>query len=283
MLFSACEKAEKNDQGHTEACWIYAMSACIEHEALRVGDSIAISRQWLMARELEEQTINRATEKEPKDISMRGVGPEVLRLIRVYGIVPYQFERENRITSSKVLEQKLTLLADKCRRDESQGRSPQTTREELKDAIDRLMPRFSLSYNGDFYYYSMRYTPQQFAQSVMYRIRYRWYAHDEGTKNGACFVLQTPDNPWNYEFINVPYEQMYAMTVASLRKGHAVYWESGKNHESDHAMALVGINADGTLRCLNSYGSKWGDKGYCNITKEQFLAKVCCVGIIEEQ
>lgn len=56
QLFS-CNKQEPTNQGRTSACWIYAMCACIEHEARHVGDSVVLSRQWLLARELEEQAL----------------------------------------------------------------------------------------------------------------------------------------------------------------------------------------------------------------------------------
>ena len=250
LLFS-CSKEEPTNQGRTSACWVYAMCACIEHEAHRVGDSVVLSRQWLLARELEEQTLG------DEDIAIRNVGPEALRLIDKYGLVPYSFERSH-INNGSVLEKKIRLLREQCDK-----------KEELYSRLKDLLPRFTVvNYDpfvkgavGSFYYYSMRYTPQQFAESVMYRIHYDWYAHDDDRKRGERFVLDDPDNRQGYEYINASYEEMYYKVVSSVRAGHAVYWEYGENHASGHAMAIValrkskkGVGED--LVCQNSYGKE---------------------------
>ena len=75
LHFYSCNRQEPTNQGRTSACWIYAMCACIEHEARQVGDSVVLSRQWLLARELEEQALG------GEEIAIRNVGPEALRLI----------------------------------------------------------------------------------------------------------------------------------------------------------------------------------------------------------
>ncbi|MBQ1796541.1 MAG: hypothetical protein IIZ88_02065, partial [Prevotella sp.] len=66
-----------------------------------------------------------------------------------------------------------------------------------------------------------------------------------------------------------------------------VYWEYGRRHRSQHAVAIVGLQKDKNgkerLLCLNSYGTRWGDKGYFTVTPEQFLKTTCNVGIPESQ
>ena len=118
------------------------MCACIEHESVRRGDSVALSRQWLLARHLQEQTealfttihddphtIQSTSPKgeagrgllshgdagrglEGLRLTTRGLGPEALRLIDDYGLVPYHFE-ETMVNNSRVMERKLTLLAQR--------------------------------------------------------------------------------------------------------------------------------------------------------------------------
>jgi len=272
LLFS-CSKQEATDQGKTSACWVYAMCACIEHEADRVGDSIVISRQWLLARELEEQALN------DEEIAMRNVGPEALRLIDKYGIVPYSFER-SQINKSSVLENKIRHLRNQCR-----------TKEELFLRMKDLLPRSVVDYNpldknvrSSFYYYSMRYTPRQFAESVMYRIHYDWYACDEELEKGKAFILDDPDNRRQHKYVNISYKEMFKKVVESLKAGHAVYWEYGEDHRSGHAMAIVGLKKakDGkayNLVCLNSYGKKWGDGGKCVVTPQFFLSHTSNIGV----
>jgi len=274
LHFFSCNRQEPTNQGRTSACWIYAMCACIEHEAQQIGDSIVLSRQWLLARELEEQTLR------GEEIAIRNVGPEALRLISQYGLVPYSFERSH-INNGTVLIKKIRLL-----------REQNDDKEVLYSRLKDILPRFTvIDYNpfeknakGSFYYYSMRYSPIQFAESMMYRIHYDWYAYSSDKKRGEKFVLDAPDNRKKYEYINISYKEMYEKVVESVKAGHAVYWEYGENHTSGHAMAIVGLNKSRkgrgeSLICLNSYGTEWGNKGKCIISPQFFLSHTCNIGV----
>lgn len=343
FLLASCDsRQEKNDQGRTASCWIYAMCACIEHESVLRGDSIALSRQWLIARYMQEQTEelwqqNNNDSHSPAeqssnpslDISLRGVGPEALRLIDLYGLVPYQHE-ETHINNGTVFERKLRLMA-------RQSRSVAELRKRMKE----VMPEFSIADNSfdpptttlsashsnktstqstqstakqsasqtpvklvepvallsdsatvtsqsipssAFYYYSFRYTPQLFAESVMYCLRYGWYAYDGSKPIGTSFVLDVPDNHRRHRYVNMTYKEQLRKVIQSVNEGHAVYWEYGKDHSSGHAMAIVGLRKgkDGKpyLLCLNSYGSSWGENGYCLISMKYFIDNTCNIGVL---
>lgn len=296
-------KDDLYDQGHTSACWIYAMCACIEREQLRQGDSVTLSRQWLMSHELEEQTIEYYLTNGAHDINMRGVGPEVLRLIHEYGLVPYVMERSC-INNSRVLERKLKLLATPS------SFPPHKNGEDnlysLKSKIEELLPHFTVAYThpeppshfanaphgwdseASFYYYSMRYTPWQFAQSIMYDQQWRFYASSAFHPWHRPFALEVADNHRYHQFMNEPMPVLYNMVVRSLRQGHPVYWEYGRVSRqenggiatSDHAMAIVGIHK-GKLLCLNSYGKDWGMHGYCLVSRRFFLNHTCDIGVVQ--
>lgn len=302
-VLAATYRSDIYDQGKSEACWIYALCACIEHEAALRGDSVLLSRQWLMSHLMEEQTLERydilSTEHAPLadggrgSLSMRGVGPDAIRLIASYGLVPYQHER-SRISNSRVLQRKLSLLADNAA-------ARRQTQQQLEERMAELLPRFTVmrhrrlthdlpdNETESFYYLSMRYTPRQFAESVMYYQRWHWYASEESHLWEERFALEVPDNRRYHEYFNVPMPQLLAMVKASLKQGHAVYWEYGRKPSrqrqgggaaSDHAMAIVGMEGDGFL-CLNSYGKQWGRGGYCVVSEEFFTRHTCSVGIIE--
>lgn len=327
FLVSCDGRQEKNDQGRTASCWIYAMCACIEHESLLRGDSISLSRQWLIARYMQEQTEELwhqnhnapSTEQSnprslehsnsrPLDISLRGVGPEALRLIDLYGLVPYQHE-ETHINNGTVLERKLRLMARQSR-----------SIPELRKRMKGIMPEFSIADNSfepdtqtannhptapstpqtvlsvhtalaglstppsAFYYYSFRYTPQLFAESVVYDLHYSWYAYDSSQPIGKSFVLDVPDNHRRHRYVNMTYKDQLRKVIQSVNEGHAVYWEYGNNHSSAHAMAIVGLRKgkDGKqyLLCLNSYGSSWGENGYCLMSLKYFIDNTCNIGVV---
>lgn len=281
LFFSSCEKRERTDQGRTEACWIYAMLACIEQEQLRKGDSVALSRQWLMAHSLEEQAIDNYLTDGARTISMRGVGPEALRLIAHYGLIPYSHERSD-INNSKVTTRKLERIIPR----HSDNRDADVS--QLREKAKELLPRFTVA--GDtqtFYYYSMRYTPQQFAESIMYDQHWQWFASVPYHPWNEKFALEVPDNHRYHEYLNIPMQELLNRVMASLRQGHPVYWEYGKDHGSDHAIAIIGLRKDKDgkprLLCLNSYGTDWGNKGRCLVTTDFFLSHTCNVGILSSE
>lgn len=272
------------DQGRTEGCWVYAMVACIEHEQQRYGDTLCLSRQWLLSKVMEEQT-RLCLANPDHHITMRGVGPDALRLVSKYGLIPQHHEKSV-ITNGKVLGRRLMLLA---RRAVSQHMSDQ----QFVDEMEHLLPQFSLSRGTPphFYYYSMRYDPYQFAESIMYHQSWQWYASVPYHPYGKPFVLEVADNFRHHRYINLTPKQLLGKVLASLKKGHPVYWEMAWNPEhpegkpvpSQHAMAIVGLRKgkDGKPRllCLNSWGRKWGNNGYCLVTTDYFLRHTCNVGV----
>lgn len=290
------------DQKRTEACWIYAFCACVEHEAALRGDSVLLSRQWLMAHLMEEQALERyeilsdneeLTEGGRGTITMRGVGQDAARLIDDYGLVPYLQER-SRINGSRVLERKLALMT-------ADAVAHKQSRQQLAERIEPLMPRFTVARHTisthdiededgeSFYYLSMRYTPRQFAESVMYYQKWHWYVSEQTHPWNTMVALEVPDNRRYYEYMNKPMRELLRMVRESVRQGHAVYWEYGKEAStqkmgggasSDHAMAIVEVRKGGFL-CRNSYGSNWGHHGYCIISDDFFMKHTCNVGIVE--
>lgn len=275
------------NQGATPSCWIYAMCACIEKEQQRSGEDIRLSRQWLMARYAEELTRRTYIMKQKgEDVSslstdprstftMRGVGPEALRLISCYGLVPFEHER-SRITNGNVMARRLTHVARTA-----------TSPQELDEALERLLPRFTIAKRSNtFFLYSMRYTPQQFAESIMYHQHWQFYASEPLHPWGERFPLEIPDNYRYHEYINMPLDSILSMTIRSLEAGHPVYWEYGKKaRESAHAMAIIGLTTDKKtgkpmLVCLNSYGLGWGNKGRCAVSLDFFRRHTCNVGVL---
>ena len=274
ITLTACkERRTVDDQGRTSACWVYAMLTCIEHESALKQDSVMLSRHWLIAKELEEQTEWMYLTRKGSQLNCRGVGPEVIRLIDKYGLVPYQNEK-TQINSSSVLEKKLYLLA---RQAKSIG--------ELRERMKELLPKFTISTMGAFYYLSMRYNPHQFAESIMYRQRWQFYASVPYHPQGEEFALEVADNYNHHEYTNLSIDSLTSKVLASVKAGHAVYWEIGRRGKdghmsSDHAMAIVGMKK-GMFLCKNSYGKKWGKGGYCLVSIEKFKETTCNVGINE--
>lgn len=231
---------------------------------------------------MREQTREHFLTKGQREINMRGVGPEALRLIERYGLVPYMHEK-NAVNNSRVLQRKLALLSEQAR-----------SLEQLEDSEAEILPRFTLAQSSNsFYFMSMRYTPQQFAESVMYYQHWRWYASVDYHPWGEKFALEIADNRHYHEYENIPMKDLVQKVLASLKAGHPVYWELGRKAsvqkqgggaDSDHAMAIVGVRKTKggyMLTCINSYGKKWGKEGRCQVSLDYFIKHTCNVGIME--
>lgn len=156
--------------------------------------------------------------------------------------------------------------------------------------------------NGDFYFFSMHYTPKQFANSIYKKGDWQWVTSFTHHPFGEEFALEVPDNYRYNDFLNVPIDTMLAMTVRSLKAHHPVFWEGtmkkinrknvtqglrqalfeGGVLTDDHAMAIVGMSRtkDGTPYFIlkNSWGKDWGRNGYCRMSFEQFKVRTMCVG-----
>ena len=280
------------DQGNTSACWIYAMLTCIEREQAITGDTVILSRHWLIARGMEEHTrriyqmhangydITGPDKDRRMAFTMRGVGPEAIRLINRYGLIPYEYERTH-VTNDRMAIRRLTQVATTA-----------TSPDDLEEKMHDILPQFTVarhtygSNSPSFYYYSMRYTPQQFAASIMYHQQWQFYASEQMHPWGDTFALETPDNYRYHEYMNLPIDSIASMVMTSLRKGHPVYWEYGKRgRTSDHAMAIIGIKHDKKtheplLLCQNSYGLRWGNHGCCAVTLDYFKTHTSNVGIL---
>ena len=313
FLLTSCTsdpRGERQDQGRTDACWIYAMTECVEREMWSTGDSIPLSRQWLVAKCLEEQTLDRRLSHGARTISLRGVGPEAIRLINTYGLIPFSQEK-SRALNSRTLERRLTLLADQS--DRTDGPIPT-----LLDSARDLLPHFTVARHEEeipsathppfkgglegpqglqspptFYLFSVQYTPQSFAESIMYRQHWQFYASSPYHPYGKPFALEVADNRRYHEYINLPMTELLNRTLRSLRDGHPVYWELGRKPSkqpggggaaSDHAMAIIGLKkaTDGKLYliCQNSYGKKWGEQGKVRVSLPYFLLHTSNVGIL---
>lgn len=286
LALASCDQRQPpHDQGRAPLCWVYAMLECIEQERRTQGDTLTFSRQWLAAAALREQATWQFRTG-AGDITLRGTGPEALRLIAHYGLVPYANEKTH-------LQDAATTIRRLQRYNDKQ-RQLHATEDDYRQGLDTLLPRFATAPDGAFYFFGMRYTPQQFAQSVMYNQDWQFYTATTLVPFGDDIVLPVADNTRHYYYRNVPRRTLLHIALAALRDGHPVYWEFGRTaHDpahggftsSDHAMAIVGTTrtADHQPRLIarNSYGRRWGDQGYCLVSYKDFIETTSNIGIIQ--
>lgn len=227
------------DQGKSESCWIYAYLACIETERTeQYGDSLNLSPQWLERAFLKEQARQSYLTQGQWQVNMRNVGPEAERLLQDYGMVTYgNFCPKNMNTRvvARDIYNKVKLAVN-----------AKTGLSRLEANVEESLPHLPHNLREGFYLYGMHYTPQQFAQSILYGVRFRWLTSYTHHPYGSQFVLEIPDNRSHHTFNNVTIKQFLKAALQALRHRHPVYWEGDMRPVTDHDIAIA-VDSSGII------------------------------------
>lgn len=254
------------NQGHSALCWIYAMLATIESEHIEQGDSVNLSTDFLARRYLEYQACQSYLSRGSREIDLRGMGSTALRLLSLYGAMPYDSYHAREGMNYNVLCRKLRQLS-------AVTHDFGDFRHGVSDLLDREIdyrPRAV-------FLFGVQYSPFEFAHSVCRELEYEALTSFQHHRFGEPFVLETPDNKMYDTYLNVPIDDLMGYMEKALRSGHAVCWEGNISEEGfsfakglarldnerapctqeerqaafdhlqttdDHAMALVGIAHD---------------------------------------
>ena len=271
------------NQGRSSLCWAYAMLATIETEHIMRGDSVNLSPAYVARAFMMEQADRCYLSRGGKSIKLRGMMPQLIRLIQTYGLMPYDsYHSENNLN---VAQRKLRTM---IRTEAARGLGIKRMRENADKLLDNCinpLPRHV-------YMFSMEYTPLEFAHSVCMPDEYTGFTSFTHFPFGKKAVVDVPDNYDNYRFVNIPIDKLINLAERSLRSGHPVCWE-GDTSESgfsfqkgiadvserdrncsqasrqrqfetfrttdDHCMAIIGIARDEKGRkffiCKNSWGT----------------------------
>lgn len=307
------------NQGHLQACWIYAYLACIETERIEhYGDSLNLSPLWLVNSLMHEQAEAQYLTKGRSKITARGIGPDAERLIKEYGMVPYSFFHASDDLNSNMMERNITMKV-KIAVNARKGLSA------LHDDVSTALPRIPHNLEKGFYLYGMHYTPKQFGESLLAGTNMQWLTSYTHHPFYEPFDIELPDNHHHHCIMNVPIDSLYRCVINALEHRHSVFWEGKMPNEiatiaqtssrqvscasqpsamndaaslqqarqraferfqvtDDHAMAIIGITKDKQGKplfiCKNSWGKEWGDHGFCYMKAEDFLVNTILVGVM---
>ncbi len=298
------------DQGESPLCWAYAMLATIESEHLMKGDSVNLSPQYVGRMFLEEQAQRYYLTGGKEPISLRGMGSALLRLIQRYGLTHYDAYHPE--ANFRVMERKVEKIAnmDIGRRLGTEG-----LRKHVADALDggiRPLPKFVFMHGAE-------YTVQEFARSVCMEDEYLAFTSFTHHPFGERFVLESADNYYRDEFMNIPIDKMMHYIDQALRSGHPVCWEDDISEPlfsfptgvakmenerekitqdmrqrafeqlettDDHCMELIGIAHTAKGRkyyvCKNSWGTNNPFGGLMYMSENYLRAKTLAVWMSRE-
>lgn len=213
------------DQGDSPLCWIYGMLATIESEHGSMGDSVNLSVDYLARMFLREEGGRCWASRGQLAVSMRGMASMTLGLLRRYGAMPYDSYRARREVNYNVIERKMALMA----------RSAPTLSKFL-GGFDDLFDHAVDFLPTKVFMLGAQYSPLEFGHSVCRDDEYVALTSFSHHPFGRPFVLETADNQWNDEYLNVPIDTLMAVMETSISNGHAVCWE-GDVSESGFSFA----------------------------------------------
>ncbi len=294
-------------QGDSNLCWVYAMLATIETEHIMAGDSVELSAAYLARMYIREQTMLRYGQARHEMKDMRGMAPMTLRLLNRYGAMPHNSYRPADDTDYLVTLRKLQRMADHHRTQRRGLTSLGQEADRLLDDRIAPMPLFV-------YMLGCQYTPLEFAHSLVGRDEYVALTSFTHHPFGQRFPLESPDNRYQDEYLNVPLDSLCHYIIRALRGGHPVCWEGdtseplfdfsgGSAHMADesrkvtqeerqeafergettddHCMAIVGLAHDRQGRrffiCKNSWGTGNCYHGMMLLSENYVRAKTICV------
>lgn len=297
------------DQGNSQMCWIYAMLATIETEHIRQGDSIDLSAAYLARHALAQQATYRYSKGKNHNVATRGMLTATLSLLQQYGAMPYTSYRPTDGTDYRNLARQMMRTADS-------SKAHKTGLEKLQQKTANILNE-AMGYAPDWVFMlGCRYTPVEFAHSILQRGEYAALTSFTHHPWGSIFELEVPDNFLHDTFINVPVDSLAKYAENAIRQGHPVAWEGditekGFNHKlgkamldnesqpvtqqsrqhdfdsetltDDHCMEIVGLAHDKKgnkfFVCKNSWGKDNPYGGFVYMSEKYLKAKTIAVVI----
>lgn len=295
------------DQGRSSLCWAYAMLATIETEHIMRGDSVNLSVAYVARNFIREQVDKCYLSEGKKNITTRGMMPQLIRLIQTYGLMPYD---------SYHSDKNINTAARKVHAAVKKDAAIQRGLKAARDDAGRIMDSSINPMPYHIYMYSMEYTPIEFAHSVCLPDEYMAFTSFTHLPLNRKSVLSLPDNYNSERFMNIRLDDMMRMIEKSIRTGHPVCWEGDISEEGfsfekgiadvttqqqnatpqqrqrefetfrttdDHCMAIVGLAHDKKGRkffiCKNSWGTGNPYGGMMYLSADYIRLKTIAVAV----
>ncbi|MCM1028481.1 MAG: C1 family peptidase [Pseudoflavonifractor sp.] len=231
------------DQNKSGTCWAFSATSFFEDEILRkTGKSVDLSEMFTVRETYGDKAENYVRRYGTAQFSQGGSCPDIAYVWERYGAMPeaaypgLNYGEDNHVHGEVEAGLKgfLNAIVRKPNRRLSTAWIP--AKEAILDAYFGEVP-------GEFVYEGVTYTPKSFAESLPINtsdyIGLTSFTHHPFYKP---FNVEVPDNWINFEYYNIPLDQLVEATKYAVEHGYSVAWAAD----------------------VSERGFNWG-KGYANM------------------
>ena len=230
------------NQASSSTCWSYSGLSLIESEALRKGKgTLDLAEMYVVRKVYQDKAIRYVRMHGSNTFAPGAEGPDVLDVIRKYGIVPQEVYPGlipgEELNNHNEMDRALTEYIKGVVRS-------RVIRGDWMEGFNGILDRYLGPEPKEFTYNGKTYTPRTFADEVVgvnpadYIYLTSWTHLPYYGKSH----LLVPDN-WAWEsFYNVKLDEMMGVIDAALEKGYTVLWAadvSERGFSSRTGLAVV--------------------------------------------
>jgi bleomycin hydrolase len=221
------DATEVQNQNMTGTCWSFSSLSFFESEMIRLGKGKDFNLgEMFIARKAYTMKADNYIRMHGKTNFGEGGGfPDVLQVIRKYGIVPEEAYTGKKDPAAphnhKMLETTLKNILHPAALDE-------TTKIDfsfMHNAVDAVCDEFLGKAPEKFQYKGKEYTPKTYAEATGINPNdYVFLTSFTHHPFYSQFVLEVPDN-WNWELMhNLPLNELQEVIANSINNGYTIAW-----------------------------------------------------------
>ena len=231
------------DQNKSGTCWCFAGTSFIEDEIMRQGgDSLDLSEMFTVRKCYQDKADRYVRMYGLTNFSPGGAVTDVAYVWRKYGAVPEEVYRGLNYGEEKhvhgelhgVLENVVKTVAKKPNKKVSTAWKP---------AVNGILDAYLGDEPETFTYKGKTYTPKSYAASLPFNpddyVALTSFTHHPFYES---FVLEVPDN-WTWDrYMNIPLDELKAVTDNAVKNGYPVLWAadiSEKGFKWKDGVALI--------------------------------------------
>lgn len=214
------------DQGATGTCWCFATVSFMESEALRLGaEDLDLSEMFIVHKTYPLKADNYIRLHGKGNFSQGALSHDMMEQYGTYGIVPESVYSGLNLGKERHDHSEMVAVMTGVVDAVIKARHPSIR---WREAIDAVLDSYLGPVPETFEYKGKRYTPQEFAKSVV-KVNPADYVEITSFSHHPFYQqmrLEVPDN-WSYndEYYNVPLDDLEAVADYALEHGYSIAWD----------------------------------------------------------